>query len=114
MDAVCDVILENLEPEALERGLDGADLREDVDAVAVLFDHPLDASDLPLDPVKALDQGSLVVAVGHVTASFVRTLSKRLSRSEFETTKTLENAIAAAATIGLRRPATASGIAATL
>ena len=35
-------------------------------------------------------------------------------RREFETTKTDENAIAAPASIGLRSPAAASGIAATL
>ena len=39
---------------------------------------------------------------------------RRRLRNEFDTTKTLENAIAAAATIGLRTPATARGIAATL
>jgi len=39
---------------------------------------------------------------------------KRRSRSEFDTTNRLESAMAAAATIGLRRPATASGMAATL
>ena len=114
MDAVRDVILENLKAETLERGLHRPDLREDVDAVAVLFDHPLDAADLPFDPVKTLDQRSFVVPMGQTDASFVRTLSKHLSRSEFETTKTLENAIAAAAMMGLRSPATASGIAATL
>ena len=41
-------------------------------------------------------------------------LRKRRSRNEFVTTNTLEKAIAAAATIGLSSPATASGIAATL
>jgi hypothetical protein len=38
----------------------------------------------------------------------------RRSRGEFETTKTLENAIAAPATSGLGKPLAASGSAATL
>ncbi len=89
-----------------------ADLGEDVDAVALLVDHLLDPAHLPLDSPQALADGVLVVAVlGHVRALFI----KARSRSEFETTKTpLEQAIAPAATIGFRYPATASGIAATL
>ncbi len=51
--------------------------------------------------------------LGHAVSSS-RVEWKRRSRSEFVTTNTLENAIAAAATIGFRSPATASGIAATL
>ena len=97
--------------------VDGADLREDVDAVALLLDHPLDAAHLPLDAVQALDERVLVLRVAVVSRHVApprRTLRKRRSRSEFVTTKTLEKAIAAAATIGLSRPATASGIAATL
>jgi hypothetical protein len=43
-----------------------------------------------------------------------RSAEKRRKRSEFETTKTLEKAIAPPATSGLRSPAAASGIAATL
>jgi hypothetical protein len=41
-------------------------------------------------------------------------LWKRRRRRLFQTTKTLEQAIAAAAITGLRSPATASGMAATL
>jgi hypothetical protein len=37
-DTVADVVVEDLEGEALERGVDGADLGQDVDAVAVLLD----------------------------------------------------------------------------
>ena len=103
------MVVEHLQADVLERGHRGPDLRQDVDAVALLVDHLLDPAHLPLDPAQPLADRVLVVAVGHV-----RTLRKRRSRSEFETTKTLENAIAAAATIGLSRPATASGIAATL
>ncbi len=107
------VVLEHLRRDLLERGLDGGDLRQDVDAVAILLDHPLDAAHLALDPVQALRQRILVlgVAVHQVTS---RIDSKRRRRRLFVTTKTLENAIAAAATIGLRSPAIASGIAATL
>ena len=118
------VAVEDLEGERVERGRDGADLREDVDAVAVFVDHPLDAAHLALDPVQALDQRLLVgvVAVGllllrglaHVAFLSVRALRKRRRRRLLVTTNTLEKAIAPAAIIGLSRPATASGIAATL
>ena len=109
-DAVVDVVVEHLQADVLERGHRRPDLGEDVDAVALLLDHLLDPAHLPLDPTQSLADRVLVVAMfGHV-----RTLLKARSRSEFETTKTLEKAIAAAATIGFRYPATASGIAATL
>src|SRR4029453_1589935 len=66
-DAVPDVVLEQLDRDALQSGRDGGDLREDVDAGALVLDHPLDAANLPLDPVQALDQCLLVgdVSVGH-------------------------------------------------
>ena len=54
------------------------------------------------------------VSVSVMRVSSSRVEWKRRSRSEFVTTNTLENAIAAAATIGFRSPAIASGIAATL
>ena len=112
-DAVVDVVVEDPIRDAVERGRDRADLRQDVDAVAVLRDHPLDAAHLPLDAVQALDDRVLVggVPVRHV-ASLVE-LNRR-SRREFVTTKRLDAAIAIAATIGSSTPATASGIAATL
>jgi Domain of unknown function (DUF4173) len=110
-DAVADVVVEDLEGEALERGRDGADLRQHVDAVAVILDHALDPAHLAFDPVQPLHQRVLVVAVLHQPSLRPR---KRRRRSEFVTTKTLEKAIAPAATIGLSRPATASGSAATL
>ena len=117
-DAVADVILEELHRDALQRGRHGGDLREDVDAVALVLDHPLDAPHLTLDAVQALDQRVLLrdVAVGHAVSPSVasRRLRKRRSRRLLVTTNRLELAIAAAATIGLSRPATASGIAATL
>src|SRR6058998_3858946 len=55
-DAVVDVLVEELEGDSLERGGDGRDLGQDVDAVAVVGDHLLDAAHLPLDAMEALDQ----------------------------------------------------------
>ena len=112
-DAVVHVLVEDLERDALESGRGGRDLREDVDAVALVLDHPLDSAHLSLDSVQPLDERVLLfhVSVCHVPSLG---LEKRRSRRLFVTTKTLENAIAPAATIGLRSPATASGIAATL
>ena len=82
----------------------------------------LDPTHLPLDPVQALDQDILVLGVapgmfrlgGAHHAPFSRALEKRRSRRLLVTTKRLEAAIAAAAMIGFRSPATASGTAATL
>src|SRR5690606_12184909 len=61
--AVPDVILEQAEGHRLERTGHRGDLGEDVDAVGVLFDHPLKPSDLPLDPAQAHEIGLLVRAV---------------------------------------------------
>ena len=44
--------VEHLDGDLLERGLDGGDLGEDVDAVGVLVDHPLQTADLALDPAQ--------------------------------------------------------------
>ena len=93
------MVVEDFESKALERGIDRCDLREDVDAVTIVVDHPLDAADLSFDAMEALDQRLLVVAVLHRAS---RVLWNRRSLSEFVTTNTLENAIAPAATIGLR------------
>src|SRR5205809_231966 len=103
------MVVQDPQREALERGRHGGDLREHVDAVAVLLDHPLEPTHLSLDAVQPLDQRVIVIAVLHA-----RTLRNRRRRRELVTTKRLEPAIAAAATIGLSRPATASGTAATL
>src|SRR5262249_12723046 len=122
-DAVLHVPVEDQEGEAVERGRDRADLREDVDAIAVVGDHLLDPADLPLDPVKALGErlllgvvpvvGVLGCCLSHCNAPW-RSLRKRRNRRLLLTTKRLEPAIAAAAIIGLSSPATASGMAATL
>src|SRR6185503_18596286 len=92
-------------------------LGQDVDAVAVVLDHALDAADLALDAVQPLDERLLVLRVAVLVLlalAHARALRKRRRRRLFVTTKRLDAAIAAAATIGLRSPATASGIAATL
>src|SRR5207244_6958368 len=69
-------------------------------ALPIFLHHPLDAAHLTFDPMQTLRQSLLVVAVLHRAS---RVVWNCRSRSEFVTTKTLENAIAAAATIGLRR-----------
>ena len=53
-DAVAHVAVEDVDRHLLERRLDGGDLGEDVDAVGVLVDHPLEAPDLALDPAEAI------------------------------------------------------------
>src|SRR6266508_2647113 len=58
--AVLHVVVEDGHAEALERGVHGGDLREDVDAVTVVLDHALDAAHLALDPVQALGQRLLL------------------------------------------------------
>jgi DNA-binding FrmR family transcriptional regulator len=50
LDAVLDMVLEDLVLHAPERRPHRPDLGEDVDAVAVLLDHPRDPAHLPLDP----------------------------------------------------------------
>src|SRR5690349_1512941 len=64
-EAVRHVVVEQVEREGLERLRRRGDLGQDVDAVLLLLDHPLDAADLPLDPPQALEVGldGLVVAL---------------------------------------------------
>src|SRR4051794_17206716 len=67
-DAVAGVVVEEAEGDLVQRGLDGGDLREDVDAVAVLVDHLLDAAHLTLDAAQALGEVVLGGGVaGHTT-----------------------------------------------
>jgi len=70
-DAMLHVVIEDLQRETLERGGHCAELRQDVDAVAVVLDHALDPAHLSFDAVQALDQCFLVlgVPVGHVPPS---------------------------------------------
>ena len=58
--ASADVGVEHVDGDLLERGLDGGHLCEDVNAVGVLVDHPLEAADLPLDPAEAVVGGSSI------------------------------------------------------
>lgn len=69
VDTVRDVVFEHLHTKALERGADGGDPGQDVDAVAALVDHALDAAHLPFDAVQALLERVLVVAVLHQRTS---------------------------------------------
>src|SRR6266536_756289 len=55
-NAMIHVVVEHLEGEIFESRVDGGNLGEDVDAVAIVLDHPLDPAHLPLDPVEPLDQ----------------------------------------------------------
>jgi hypothetical protein len=50
--------VEDVDGDLLERGLDGGDLGEDVDAVGVLVDHALEAANLPLDAPEAVVDGA--------------------------------------------------------
>src|SRR6185295_3235306 len=97
--AVIHMVVQHSERKTFERGVHRRDLSEDVDAVTVVLDHPLDSPHLTFDAMEPLHERLLVVTVLHLAS---RVLWKRRRRSEFVTTKTLENAIAAAATIGLR------------
>src|SRR5712692_3237103 len=63
------VIREQEQGDALEGGLDRADLCQDINAVAVLFDHLGDASDLTLDPAQPALHARFVDRVsGHLTS----------------------------------------------
>src|SRR5262249_40310958 len=109
---------EQLEGKRLERGIDGRDLSQNVDAVAVVLEHPFNSPNLAFDPVQPLDERLLVLGIAvHLiahTLTLSRTLRNRRSRRLLLTTNRLDTAIAAAAMIGFNSPATASGIAATL
>jgi len=55
-EAVADMSVEQPEADLVEGGADGVDLRDDVDAVPILLDHPRHASDLSLDLREALEE----------------------------------------------------------
>src|SRR5262245_137631 len=61
LDAMRDMIAQNFLLDAAQRRAHRGDLRDDVDAVAVLVDHLRQAADLALDPAQALLQGCLDV-----------------------------------------------------
>src|SRR6185437_2873847 len=58
---MCDVLAQDLLLDTAQRGAHGADLGDDVDAVAVLFDHARETADLPLDAAQALQVAALAV-----------------------------------------------------
>ena len=51
--AVAYVLVDQAQPDTLERLGDRTDLRQHVDAVRVVVDHPLEPADLTLDPPEA-------------------------------------------------------------
>ena len=54
LDAMRHMVTQNFPFNAAKRGTHGGDLRHDVDAVAVVFDHTRKAAHLSLDPLQAL------------------------------------------------------------
>src|SRR6266511_3410975 len=48
-DAVTEVLVDEPDADNLERGRHRRELRQDVDAVAVVVDHPLEPTDLSFD-----------------------------------------------------------------
>lgn len=59
LDAVTDMIAEKLILDAAQRRADGGDLRDDVDAVAVVLDHAAEAADLSFDPGQSFQARAL-------------------------------------------------------
>src|SRR4051812_34161480 len=66
LDAMGDVIFQNLFLDPAQRGTHRRDLRHDVDAIAVLLDHFREAANLPLDPAKAFSDRCLDVLAHEV------------------------------------------------
>ena len=62
-DAVTHVGVEQPEADTVERAPHGSDLRQHVDAVAVLLEHPHESARLALDPAQAVEHGGAVGAV---------------------------------------------------
>ena len=66
--AVAGMVVEHPQRHLVQRRLDGGDLGQDVDAVAVLLDHAGDPAHLALDPRQALVEllfGRAVATLGH-------------------------------------------------
>src|SRR4029453_1866994 len=70
--AVSEVLLEQLQGERLECLGGGGDLREDVDAVLVLLDHPLQAPDLALDAAQSPEVTVLLLYIARCRAARAR------------------------------------------
>src|SRR6266545_7107569 len=54
LHAMCDVVAQDLLFHTSERCAHRRNLRDDVDAIAILVDHPRDAAHLALDPAQSL------------------------------------------------------------
>src|SRR5205085_9874122 len=54
LDAMRDVIAQHLLLDPAQRGADRGDLRDDVDAIAILFDHAGEPADLAFDSLEPL------------------------------------------------------------
>ncbi len=63
--AVSGVVVEQPERDLVESGLGGADLGQDVDAIAVVLHHALDSADLALDPAQSREE---LISGGAVSA----------------------------------------------
>jgi hypothetical protein len=50
-DAGLEMAGEKFNPERIERGTDGGNLVQDIDAIPIVFDHSLDTGHLAGDPV---------------------------------------------------------------
>ena len=124
------VVLQQAEGHILQGGVDRGDLREDVDAVLLLIDHPVDTAGLPLDALEPGEVALLLVDVavlvliaastahlvtgGHETGLPSWVVENPRRRRELVTTNTELNAMATPASIGLRNPAAATGMRTTL
>src|SRR4029079_17223999 len=67
-DAVFEVVVQQAEGDTFQGGGEGGDLGEDVDAVLLFLDHPVDAAGLALDPLEAGQVAALVADVAVVSA----------------------------------------------
>src|SRR3990170_1282384 len=54
-EAGVQVVAEDSQADLLQSCLDGLELSDDVDAIGLVFDHSLDAPDVPLDAFQPLD-----------------------------------------------------------
>lgn len=65
-NAALDVIPEDRQTNAIERGFRGGELLEDVDAESGLLHHPADATNLSFDPIEPGHERLLLRLVQHV------------------------------------------------
>ena len=98
---VDEVLVEQFEGERLQRLRGRRDLREDVDAVLVLFDHPLQPADLALDAAQPLEVRVLLPAVARHAPN--GTAASRRCQRDLDVRFTLANAHARGALRQARR-----------